>query len=150
MGALAHATTAALAGTGWQLQPEGLEHAPTGYFIEAGALGSRRADGHWEWPLHMAEKAWCAPLAFRDAFLAALTAFGVRPDARLAESFALARGEREARVAQPTQDRFVLLGELCAGSRPSRSPSRRQPERARTFAAPAPEPARKELAVAGA
>lgn len=130
MSTLACATAPVPAASGWRLHPEGLEHGSTGYFIERGALSARRADGHWEWPLHMAEKAWCAPRAFREAFLAALSAFGVEADEHLSESFALARGERDGRVAQPVQDRFVLLGELCTGSRPVRD--RRQPDRART------------------
>lgn len=129
----------------WQLGPEGLEHRPTGYFIERGALAARRADGHWEWPLHMAEKTWCAPRAFRDAFLAALAAFGVEPDERLADSFSLARAGREGRVAQAPQDRFVLLAESCSGLRPLRT-MRRPPDRVRPM--PAAEPARRAPAQA--
>lgn len=143
MSTLACATGPALAANGWRLHPEGLEHEATGYFIERGALSARRADGHWEWPLHMAEKAWCAPRAFREAFLAALSAFGVEPDAHLSESFALARGERDGRFAQPAQDRFVMLGELCRGPRPARD--RRQPERTRAVPVVG-EPARRAAA----
>lgn len=131
-----------LDGAGWRLVPEGLEHDATGYFIERGALGARRTDGLWEWPLHMAEKAWCAPSAFRRVFLAALSAFGLETDPRLADSFALARGEREGRIAQPARDRFVHLGELCTGTRPA--PARRQSETAQpeSWRARPAEPAR--------
>ena len=141
MGALADATD--IASGGWHLRPDGLEHEDTGYFIERAALAARRADGHWEWPLHMAEKAWCAPRAFRDAFLAALAAFEVEPDTRLTETFALARGERDGRVAQPAQDRFVRLGEFCQGPKLARD--RRQPERVRPVPVAA-EPARRAAA----
>ena len=113
----------------WQVLPEGLEHRPTGYFIEGGALAARRADGHWEWPLHMAEKTWCAPRAFRDAFLSALAAFGLDPDSRLAESFDLARTGREGRIAQAPLDRPVPLAEVCRGLGPIRAAGRRPIER---------------------
>lgn len=92
---------------GWVVAPDGLEHAATGYFIAREALGARRPDGLWEWPLHMAGKAWCAPAAFRAAFLAALRRFGVGGDADLARSFLAAAGEQGPRdAAREGHDRW--------------------------------------------
>jgi hypothetical protein len=74
----------------WAVTEAGLEHRRTGYFIGAEQLGERRPDGLWSWPIHMAEKSWCAPEAFSEAFMHALAACGLQPDADLARSFAAA------------------------------------------------------------
>ena len=71
----------------WTVTPEGLEHRGTGYFIGRDELGHRRADGLWTWPLHMAEKLWCAPALFTEAFMQAVRAYGLEVDAGLALSF---------------------------------------------------------------
>ena len=76
----------------WTVSAVGLEHKRTGYFIESELLADRRPDGLWTWPLHMAEKLWCAPASFADAFSHALNAYAVESDAGLAGSFAAARG----------------------------------------------------------
>src|SRR5689334_2258941 len=52
----------------WLVSEDGLEHKTTGYFIERESLGQRREDGLWTWPLHMAEKQWCALTPFAEAF----------------------------------------------------------------------------------
>jgi hypothetical protein len=105
----------------WRLLPDGLEHRDTGYFIESEVLGRRRHDGLWEWPMHLSEKRWCAPRLFREAFLAALDAFGVARDAELARSFVAGFGA----VAGPSRAspaEFVALGDVFA-----RKPSARRP-----------------------
>lgn len=99
---------ALFANAAWRVAPEGLEHRATGYFIERDALGARRPDGHWEWPLHLGEKGWCSVALFREAFLAALRAFDVATDDALAFSFAAMRAARE----EGADGRFVRLGEL--------------------------------------
>ncbi|HEY8382017.1 MAG TPA: hypothetical protein VIL09_07710 [Microvirga sp.] len=77
----------------WLVGPAGLEHKGTGYFIEREALGSRRADGLWSWPLHMAEKSWCRMAPFMEAFSCAAAVHGVEADVALARSFSVARQE---------------------------------------------------------
>lgn len=74
----------------WCLTADGLEHAATGYFIEREVIGARRADGLWEWPLQLAEKAWCRPAPFAAAFRAALDRFAIAPDEALDLSLAMA------------------------------------------------------------
>lgn len=125
----------------WVLHEDGLEHARTGYFIHRDALAARRDDGHWEWPLHMAEKAWCATAPFRAAFLKALEVFAIPVDARLSVSFMIAEGGRAA----PPRDRgFVRLGACLAQPEASgraaarRSRPSRRVETARRERAPAP------------
>jgi hypothetical protein len=71
----------------WTVTPEGLEHRGTGYFIARDELGHRRSDGLWIWPVHMAEKLWCAPALFAEAFMQAVRAYGLEADAGLALSF---------------------------------------------------------------
>jgi hypothetical protein len=114
----------------WRLLPDGLEHRDTGYFIEADLLGRRRDDGLWDWPMHLAEKRWCAPRLFREAFLAALDAFGVVRDAALARSFVAGFGALAGQGRTATSTEFVALGEVFA-----RKPSARRP------AMPVPGPA---------
>ena len=85
----------------WVLSAEGLEHKETGYFIGRDLLGDRRNDGLWSWPAHMAEKTWVRPESFAQAFGAALSAYGIAPDAALAASFAAAGLERAERGRRP-------------------------------------------------
>jgi hypothetical protein len=71
----------------WSVMAGGLEHKETAYFIARDEIGSRRADGLWSWPLHLAEKRWCSFPAFKEAFLQAIGIYGVPSDDGLAESF---------------------------------------------------------------
>ena len=71
----------------WTVTRDGLEHRGTGYFIPREELGHRRSDGMWTWPVHMAEKLWCAPAQFAEAFMQAVRAYGLEADAGLALSF---------------------------------------------------------------
>ncbi|GEO98308.1 hypothetical protein [Methylobacterium haplocladii] len=93
----------------WQLLPDGLEHRATGYFIARAALSDRRGDGLWTWPLQLAEKSWCAPRLFREAFLAALQRFECGLDEALTRSFAIGFGMRPALSGR---DGFVALGDV--------------------------------------
>ena len=93
----------------WTLSEEGLEHR-TGYFIERDALAERREENLWAWPLHMAEKRWCTPSLFREAFLVALDRFGIDRDAELAPSFAVGIGIRAGHGA--VGEGFVSLAEI--------------------------------------
>jgi hypothetical protein len=77
----------------WLVGESGLEHKRTGYFIERESLGQRRADGLWTWPLHMAEKSWCAMQPFSEAFSCAASVYGVATGTELAQSFKTARCE---------------------------------------------------------
>jgi len=77
----------------WLVTEGGLEHKTTGYFIARESLGQRRDDGLWSWPLHMAEKSWCAMMPFVEAFSCAAAVYGVRTDADLAQTFRIARSE---------------------------------------------------------
>jgi len=97
----------------WMVTGAGLEHKRTGYFIEAEELGQRRSDGLWIWPVHMAEKSWCAPDPFAEAFLEALSGRGVRPDAGLAKSFAAAG---HSALEQALWDRVAGHGRGEAGA----------------------------------
>jgi hypothetical protein len=115
----------------WSVRADGLEHG-NGYFIARGALAARRAERLWDWPLQMAEKRWCRPSLFREAFLVALDRFGIERDADLTRSFALGYGIRAADA--PTADGMVPLADLL---RPREAP------------VPAPRPAR-ALVAAGA
>ncbi|GLS46987.1 hypothetical protein [Methylobacterium brachythecii] len=108
----------------WNLVPEGLEHRATGYFIAREALGARRGDGLWTWPLQLAEKSWCAPRLFREIFLAALERFGMTADEALSRSFAIGFG---LRPAPSGCEGFVALGDLL---RP-RSAARKRPAEAK-------------------
>jgi hypothetical protein len=75
----------------WTVSEDGLEHR-NGYFIERDAVAHRRGDGVWIWPLHMAEKLWCDGERFREAFSAAIQAYGLTFDAALALAFAEGAG----------------------------------------------------------
>ncbi|KQP59570.1 hypothetical protein ASF52_11720 [Methylobacterium sp. Leaf112] len=95
----------------WSVSPEGLEHRPSGYFIARDLLGMRRGD-LWEWPLHLSEKSWCRALPFREAFLAALSAFEIPRDAGLIASFATGFGLKAGQSPAKTADDFVALGDV--------------------------------------
>lgn len=115
----------------WSVQEDGLEHRGTGYFIARGAVGARRAERLWDWPLQMAEKGWCRPSLFREAFLAALDRFGIERDSDLTRSFALGFGIRA--VEDRGQEGFVRLAEvLRPREAPVVAPARRA---ARSYAA---------------
>lgn len=106
------ATAAPLFGNAeWSVLPEGLEHRASGYFIARDVLGMRRGD-LWEWPLHLAEKSWCRPLPFREAFLAALETFTIARDAGLAPSFAMGFGLTTGQGIGKATEGFVALGEV--------------------------------------
>ncbi len=106
----------------WSVQEDGLEHRGTGYFIARGAVAARRAERLWDWPLQMAEKGWCRPSLFREAFLAALDRFGIERDTDLTRSFALGFGIRA--VEGPQRGR---LREDLRGAAPARGSSGRRP-----------------------
>jgi hypothetical protein len=95
----------------WQVTSAGLEHKRNGYFIEREQLGERRADGAWLWPAHLAEKSWCAPAPFAEAFQAALDHFGIPANEALAPSL-----ERRRPASAPISERGepVSLGALVA------------------------------------
>ncbi|WP_298966612.1 hypothetical protein [uncultured Methylobacterium sp.] len=109
----------------WSVLADGLEHRATGYFIARDALAARHPDGYWEWPLHLSEKEWCGVRSFREAFLAALDAFGIAADQRLSLSFALGFGTR---VGGPAPDEAVRLGDLVRLKPPARRTLPRQAE----------------------
>ena len=111
----------------WTLSGDGLEHRGTGYFIARGVLGARRGEGLWDWPLQMAEKRWCRPSLFREAFLAALDRFGLERDAGLGRSFALGFGIRAGRGEDT--DGFVALGDLLGARATADGGSARPPVR---------------------
>ncbi len=111
----------------WSLSEDGLEHA-SGYFIGRSVIAARREEGLWDWPLQMAEKRWCRPSLFCEAFLAALQAFGLERDAGLGRSFALGFGIRSG---QGDADGFVSLGDLLRPATPetARPAPQRRPDR---------------------
>jgi hypothetical protein len=94
----------------WSVQEDGLEHRNTGYFIARGTVDARRAERLWDWPLQMAEKNWCRPSLFREAFLAALDRFGIERDGDLSRSFAVGFGIRATEDVRT--DGFVKLAEV--------------------------------------
>ena len=77
----------------WLVTQSGLEHKTTGYFIERSDLAYRRGDGLWTWPLHMAEKSWCAMAPFAEAFSCAASVYDIAVDLDLARTFKMARCE---------------------------------------------------------
>jgi hypothetical protein len=106
----------------WVVLESGLEHKRTGYFIAREELASRRSDDLWSWPLHMAEKSWCALPAFMEAFTCAATVYGVPVDPDLARSFNVARCEiaspARTKPANPGPDRdFERLAALQSEGR---------------------------------
>jgi hypothetical protein len=80
----------------WLVTEDGLEHKATGYFIERESIGQRREDGLWTWPLHMAEKTWCAIAPFAEAFSCAASVYNIETGAELAQTFKVARCEISA------------------------------------------------------
>lgn len=102
----------------WSVQEDGLEHHGTGYFIARDVVAARRAESLWDWPLQMAEKAWCRPSLFREAFLAALDRFGIERDGDLIRSFALGFGLR-AVEDRGVAEGFVKLSDVL---RPREAP----------------------------
>lgn len=120
----------------WALTEGGLGHKRTGYFIEREALASRRSDGLWTWPLQMAEKLWCAPALFVEAFLRALRVCAIEPDPALALSLAAlgsggAGSARSGTALGPQSEAAFRLGDLVDLS-PAWDPARA----ARAVAAP--------------
>jgi len=77
----------------WLVTESGLEHKHTGYLIDRERLGDRRSDGLWLWPLHMAEKQWCALAPFTEAFTCAAALYEIKVDTDFAQSFKAARCE---------------------------------------------------------
>ena len=77
----------------WLVTEGGLEHKTTGYFIDRGSVANRRDDGLWTWPLHMAEKSWCAMMPFAEAFSRAASVYDIETGADLAQTFRIARSE---------------------------------------------------------
>ena len=77
----------------WLVTESGLEHKTTGYFIDRASVPNRRDDGLWTWPLHMAEKSWCAMMPFAEAFSCAASVYDVETGADLARTFRIARCE---------------------------------------------------------
>ncbi|WP_336488570.1 hypothetical protein [Methylobacterium nigriterrae] len=107
----------------WRVLGEGLEHRGTGYLIPREAIDRRRHEGLWDWPLHMAEKRWCTPSLFREAFLVALDRFGIARDGLLGPSFALGFGIRAGQGIEAAEGGFVSLGEIVR-PKPARAASR--------------------------
>ncbi|MXQ13759.1 hypothetical protein [Microvirga makkahensis] len=112
----------------WLVTEEGLEHKTNGYFIERESLGQRRGDGLWAWPLHMAEKSWCAMTPFAEAFSCAVSVYDVEAGAELAQTFKVARREIAAwpQVNQP-------LGRTSRNPAPAMSPTLRNEARTPIF-----------------
>ena len=128
----------------WLVLEDGLEHRGTGYFIERSGLAARHRDGLWMWPLQMAEKSWCLPRPFREAFAHALVLFGVAEDADLARSFAVGSDVRTG-SNRTGEGSFVSLGALLR----TRSNDRKRPAPVETRSAPARRgPAQERVAVA--
>jgi hypothetical protein len=96
----------------WLVRPDGLEHRGNGYFVAREELHRRHDDGLWVWPLHLAEKAWCAPKPLADALTAALDAYGIRADAAYSRSLALARLRHEelARARARSEPEAIRAG----------------------------------------
>lgn len=77
----------------WSVTGHGLEHRRTGYFIDRSDLGQKREGDLWAWPLHMAEKCWCAMAPFMEAFGRAAQLYGLQTDPGLTRSFMIARSD---------------------------------------------------------
>lgn len=107
----------------WEVSARGLEHRGTGYEIAREGIDRRRGPDLWDWPLHMAEKGWCTPSLFREAFLVALDRFGLSRDAALAESFALGFGIRAGRSSASAEAGFALLADLVRSQAGARRPN---------------------------
>lgn len=109
----------------WAVTADGLEHRGNGYFIPREEVGARRADGLWTWPVHMAEKLWCRPRDFAEAFMQAVRAYGLQPDAGLALSFQDAgriQGEQAGFAASAAAEPDVASGLVRGPARPPQRP----------------------------
>lgn len=95
----------------WAVTAAGLEHRASGYFIPREQIGERRGDGLWNWPLHLSEKTWADPRSFAQAFLRAIAAYGLRPDARLSPSFP--PPGRWAATVRDAESGWTSLGDLA-------------------------------------
>jgi hypothetical protein len=100
----------------WLVSEDGLEHKKTGYFIDRASIGQRREDGLWTWPLHMAEKSWCAMMPFAEAFSCAASVYDIETGADLARTFKVARCEVSAwpQIENPQQNRASIPAPLMA------------------------------------
>jgi hypothetical protein len=114
----------------WAVLDSGLEHKQTGYFIARDEVASRRSDGLWSWPLHVAEKSWCRMPAFMEAFSCATSVYGICADADLAQSFRMARSE----IAVPPHA-TAKKADVDAG--PQWPPALRRNDKALIFGEPA-------------
>ena len=103
----------------WLVTAEGLEHKGTSYFVEREAMAQRRSDGLWTWPLQLAEKSWFEAKDLTRAFLHALLAYGIRPDAALASSLA-----QLGPSARSVCGEVATLGEAAVFVAPVAEPSR--------------------------
>jgi hypothetical protein len=103
----------------WLVTAEGLEHKGTSYFVEREAMAQRRSDGLWTWPLQLAEKSWFEAKDFTRAFLHALLAYGIRPDAALASSLA-----QLGPSARSVYGEVATLGEAAASVAALAEPAR--------------------------
>ncbi|MCJ2037138.1 hypothetical protein [Methylobacterium sp. J-068] len=109
----------------WRVLGDGLEHRATGYFIARDTFAMRRGD-LWEWPLHLAEKSWCSLRSFREAFVAAVEAFGLTPDADLSRSFVAGFGRVASPGLKARTDEFVALGEIVRPKTGQPAPARKR------------------------
>lgn len=103
---------ALFANADWRVLRGGLEHAGTGYFIARETIAMRRQGDLWEWPLHLSEKSWCGLRPFREAFVAALNAYGIAGDPWLSQSFAIGFGLNAGQGASAAAGDFVSLAEI--------------------------------------
>lgn len=96
----------------WRVLADGLEHTGTSYFVARETIAMRRQGDLWEWPLQLSEKSWCALRPFREAFLAALSTYGIERDRWLSQSFAIGFGLSAGQSASAVPDDFVSLAEI--------------------------------------
>ena len=121
------ATEAALfANADWRVLTDGLEHTGTGYFMARETLAMRRAGDLWEWPLHLSEKSWCSLRPFREAFLAALNAYGIARDPWLSQSFAIGFGLNAGQGAAMATEDFVSLADVVRPRPVSKTSTRKR------------------------
>ena len=119
----------------WTVTDAGLEHKRNGYFIERDVIGDRRSDGLWTWPAHMAEKTWCCPDGFAEAFGHALQAYDLTGQAEVCvdepEARWFERGLEASRGGMDVAAEARVRGRAFAGTRSS---PRHQPARIRAAA----------------
>ncbi|NEU12211.1 hypothetical protein G3T14_08700 [Methylobacterium sp. BTF04] len=121
---------ALFANADWRVLADGLEHTGTGYFVARETIAMRRQGALWEWPLHLSEKTWCSLRPFREAFLAALDAFGIVRDPALAQSFAIGFGLNAGQGAARASDEFVALADMVRPVSASKPLARKRPSTA--------------------